>query len=172
MKEHTADPGKRQPHHLLAQEVLALIHGEEIAKSTAEQHRSMRKPSLESLSAGTSQLQETKVEGDSSKAATFAGNAEIPATLHLPRDAVYGRKISYIMVQAGFVDSRAEAQRMISAGGVYVGTQPSSSNSTELKFVQLKKYAPDTGDQHLINDKTLVFRLGKWKVRVIEIRDV
>lgn len=67
--------------------------------------------------------------------------------------------------------SRAEGTRAINEGGIYVGT-PSSKKSTELRFVKIKKYAPDTGDQYLINDNTLVLRRGKWKVRVIEVKDV
>ncbi|GAB7338443.1 hypothetical protein MBLNU457_4730t2 [Dothideomycetes sp. NU457] len=171
MEAHTANPGKRQPQHLLAQEVLALIHGEDVAKSTAEQHRSMRKPSLQSLSADMPQLHDAKAEGDSNKSAAFASDAGKNATIHLPREAVYGRKIAQILASAGIAGSRMDGQRSINNGGVYVGVQPSSAKSNELEFVKIRKYEPDTGDKYLINDKMLVLRLGKWKVRVIKIRD-
>jgi len=169
MKEHTADPGKRQAQHLLAREVIALVHGDQVAADTAKQHHSMRRPSLHSLSSGTSQVRSPQQNVDSSTAASFTGETENNASLRLPREAVHGQRIAHIIAQAGLVGSRGEGQRAVASGGVYAGTQSASAASTELEFVQVRNDASQTGDKYLLDDKMLVLRLGKWKVRIIEV---
>ena len=54
---------------------------------------------------------------------------------------------------------------MISNGGVYVAT---ASTSQELSFVPLTK---DQSAAEVIMNGLIVLRLGKWKVRVIQVID-
>ena len=66
---------------------------------------------------------------------------------------------------AGLVNSRGEGRRMVASGGVYVGVRSESSEEIDFRAVS----SPETVvDEYILNDK-LVLRLGKWKVKVVEI---
>jgi tyrosyl-tRNA synthetase len=54
---------------------------------------------------------------------------------------------------------------MIDKGGVYIAA---NDGSAELNFVKIKDQT--AGDvASLLVDNLLIFRLGKWKIRVIEV---
>lgn len=52
---------------------------------------------------------------------------------------------------------------MIQKGGVYAG---SPAVSGEVTFMPLQN---ETGDEYLLEKSLLILRVGKWKVRVVEI---
>jgi tyrosyl-tRNA synthetase len=148
MAAHTADPGKRLAQHLLASEVLELVHGREVAELTREQHQAMRNPSL----SGQSQLQ---------------GERTI-----LPRSLVAGTPFTRIMWHAGIAGTKSEAARLVKSGGVYVADSASGSGSeaSESKFSPIKNQKPEDLES-FTRDGILVLRTGKWKVRVVEVVD-
>ena len=59
---------------------------------------------------------------------------------------------------------------MIAEAGAYVATSTLEAESSDLHFVQLKDKRPDSVQRYLMNDM-LIVRVGKWKVRVIEVMD-
>lgn len=153
MTAHTADPGKRLAQHLLASEVLELVHGSEVAALTREQHQAMRNPSL---AGGQSQLQ---------------GERTI-----LPRSLVAGAPFTRILWHAGIAGTKSEAARLIKSGGVYVADRVgeygpgSGSQASETKFASIKNQKPEDLDS-FTRDGLIVLRTGKWKVRIVEVVD-
>jgi tyrosyl-tRNA synthetase len=154
MVTHAADPGKRLAQHLLASEVLELVHGRETAEITRSQHQAMRNPSL--ASQGTSKGERTV----------------------LPKSLVAGAPFARIMWHAGITATKSEAARLVKSGGVYVASAsasaPASGASTEqeseLKFAQIKDQKPEDIES-FSKDGLIVLRTGKWKVRVVEVVD-
>ncbi|KAK5676468.1 tyrosyl-tRNA synthetase [Elasticomyces elasticus] len=155
--EHTTDPGKRKAQHLLASEVLELVHGKEVADRTRAEHQASRSPSLASFTNNeqtTSASQEREI---------------------LPMSLVMNTPFSRILYHAGIVASKSEGTRLIAKGGAYVAssspnnvTSQTDAVSDSLKFVQLKDQSPADVAQYITNN-LLIFRIGKWKVRVVEI---
>lgn len=156
MAAHAADPGKRLAQHLLASEVLELVHGRETAETTRAQHQAMRNPSLAAKSQGQSKSERTI----------------------LPRSLVEGAPFARIMWHAGMTGTKSEAARLVKSGGVYVAsTSPSApadstaeQGESELKFAQIKDQRPEDIES-FAKDGLIVLRTGKWKVRVVEVVD-
>lgn len=146
MAAHAADPGKRLAQHLLASEVLELVHGREVAILTREQHEAMRNPSL----TGQSQLQGERTT--------------------LPRSLVAGAPFTRILWHAGIVGTKSEAARLVKSGGVYVAESASGAQASETKFVAIKSQKPEELETFK-RDGLIVLRTGKWKVRIVEIVD-
>ncbi|KAK5130383.1 hypothetical protein LTR08_002175 [Meristemomyces frigidus] len=163
MTEHSADPGKRKAQHLLASEVLELVHGREEATKTRSEHQALRNPSIASL--GQRNDGSTRVGSQS----TSSGSERTV----LPSSLVLNTPFSRILYHAGIVPTRSEGTRLVSKGGAYVATTATSTpvledGSGELHFVQLKDQKPEGLQQYLMNGM-LVIRVGKWKVRVVEV---
>lgn len=166
MQEHTADPGKRKAQHLLAGEVLELVHGPEEAAKTRAEHQSMRAPTLSSL------LKPTSPQGD-----TAAGDNSAQATqrIQLPRSMVHNVPYARILFHAGLANTKSEGARAVAKGGAYVAVPADSSKTLEsggegLNFVKITSERPADAQDHVM-EGLLVLRLGKWKVRVIEVVD-
>ena len=156
MEKHHGDPGKREAQHLLASEVLEMVHGREEAEKTRAEHQSMRNPSLAFFA--TSDAEGTSREVDA---------AQDVNRISLPRMQVLSSSVAHVLYQAGLAKSKSEGARMIHKGGVYVAAK---ADSGELDFVKIED--PRAEDvEGLVVDNLLVFRLGKWKVRIIELVD-
>lgn len=170
MAKHAADPGKRVAQHLLACEVLELVHGPEVAARTKGEHLAMRNPNLSSL------LQ--KSAGSSTEAAENQAGGDTAKRTLLPRSLVSGAPLTRVLWHAGLAGTKSEAARLVKSGGVYVASLSSTSDPEQdpsadaaLAFtpVDAKRGAADVAT--FIRDGLLVLRLGKWKVRVVEIVD-
>ena len=155
--EHNEDPGRRKAQHTLAWEVLSLVHGSEIADKTQREHQMMRNPSL--------------LLGNS-KFSPEGGEEEAPSpqpeerSIVLPKSEVLDKPYSQILHSAGLADSKSQGVRTVSSGGVYVA----SRSDGQIEFTQVKDRSDSVREETLI-DGRLLLRLGKWKVRVIEIMD-
>lgn len=156
MRQHAADPGQRLAQHLLATEILTLVHGEEVAAQTREQHAAMRNPSIAVSGSG--------------------GGGGEESAIPLPCAEVVDVPWTRVLARAGLAASGGEASRMISQGSVYLAT-PSSSTATAagdendkggLQFQPVKNPRSLVREEDLLEGKLLV-RIGKWKVRVIEV---
>lgn len=145
MTAHASDPGKRLAQHLLASEVLELVHGPEVATRTREEHQAMRNPTLAS-----------KLQGE--------------RTI-LPRSLVAGAPFSRIMWHAGISGTKSEAARLVKSGGVYVASGAGRDAEADgLAFAQVKDQRPEDVES-FVSDGLIVLRMGKWKVRVVEVVD-
>lgn len=157
--EHRLDVGKRRAQHLLATEVVELVHGREEAARTHAEHQSLRAPTLSSLMRKSQSGHAQSSEHDAAP------------RRKLPRSLVYDTSFSRILYHAGLVGSKSEGSRLIRKGGAYVATIPSTSTATEqtpLNFVPIKHPNPSI-DGGLVIDGFLILRIGKWKVSVIEV---
>jgi tyrosyl-tRNA synthetase len=153
MQEHNIDPGKRKAQHLLAQEVLRLVHGQGAAQQTTFEHWSMRRPDALVKSSAT------------------GGQGTAPASVRLKREEVIGAAWGLVLQSAGIASSRSEAGRMMVAGSIYVARGVGSDAEAEAnQFIPVKNPRAAIQNADLCNGK-LLLRIGKWKVRVIELVD-
>jgi len=146
MREHQSDPGKRTAQHLLATEVLELVHGREEAVKTRAEHQAMRNPSLNTIAADADYGQDR---------------------IKLLKSQVIGQPFTSVLHEAGLASSKSEATRLIAGGGVYVATESSTGEAQSLVFTPVRRSQIVEAAQLL--DARLVLRMGKWKVRVIEL---
>lgn len=163
MSAHNLDPGKRKAQHLLASEVLELVHGRDEALNTRAQHEALRNPTLASLSSSST--------SDASQAETSSNEAWI----RLPQSLLLGApSYAHVLFHAGLAPSKSEGARMIAKGGVYVASSEAYANvdsggrQQELVWTQIKDAKAAVVDTALLNG-LLMLRLGKWKVRVIQM---
>ena len=164
MAEHATNPGKRKAQHLLASEVLELVHGNDVATKTQAEHEALRNPDLAALT-----------QWPTSAEAIDGAQAGQQRTV-LPSSLVFNTPFSRILYHAGIVKSKSEGARMIAKGGAYVATASAGHatdrtlgvSSGKIQFVQLKDQRPQEVQQYITNDM-LILRTGKWKVRVVEV---
>ncbi|KAI5262659.1 tyrosyl-tRNA synthetase [Aureobasidium subglaciale] len=154
MAEHQADPSQRKAQHLLAREVVDLVHGPEEAENTQKRHTFSRRPNLQTLQA----------EAENSK--------EDLNRLYLPHSLVHSKAPARILYHAGLAKSNSDGIRMVNSGGVYIGSQSEEKEPTsdgELKFRPLKGVTASTVTEMIAKSNVLVLRAGKWNVKLIEI---
>lgn len=143
LASHLAAPEKRAAQHLLASEVVALIHGEASAGVAAAQtrllfpggdhHHHARPTAREILD-------------------TFTGS-----TLDVPRAEVVGQLVSKLARRIGAVGTRGEADGVIKGGGLYVGVD-------NRKVADVKARVQE---EWLVDGEVLVVRLGKGKFVIV-----
>jgi tyrosyl-tRNA synthetase len=153
MVEHNADPGQRKAQHLLASEVLEMVHGLEEAAKTRAEHQMMRNPSRISCSSQTTSGEKSS-EQDANR-------------ISLPKSQVLNTSVAHVLFYAGLAKSKSEGTRMIEKGGVYVAPKDGTAG---LSFVKIDAQTANDAASLLV-DNMLILRLGKWKVRVIEVVD-
>ncbi|OQO03738.1 hypothetical protein B0A48_10403 [Cryoendolithus antarcticus] len=173
LEEHSKSPGKRLAHHALATEVLQLVHGPEVAAETRAKHEVMRRPSLASL------VSKSVTPGEDPGITTSTTETQ-QETIKLARSQIENASLAKILYQAGLAPSVSAATRAIKSGGVYVASSQSSStsmNEVETANEEGLTFAPVSVDSRLediasfLQDGLIVVRMGKWKVRVIEVDD-
>ncbi|KAF7846102.1 hypothetical protein BT93_L5252, partial [Corymbia citriodora subsp. variegata] len=150
MTEHKMNPGQRKAQHLLAGEVIQLVHGAEEAEQARAEHQAMRSPTVNSLT-----QQSTSDE---------AANETI---VKLPKSLVHDTPLARILYHAGIAATKSEGARLIAKGGIYVASI-SPQEDDKLIFTAVKNLT-SSDVESLIIDGRLMLRLGKWKVRVIEV---
>ena len=182
MVEHNQDPGKRKAQHLLAGEVLELVRGPTKAQRTRIEHSAMRNPTLDSLkSTGerrppgrppqatkTDDKAEAEDEGAPEREEEHGLNEQ---QIFLAESKVLKVPFPTILHNAGLAASKSEASRMISSGGVYVARKVEEEGSQELDFVPVKSLPNDVDVKGLLIEGQLVLRLGKWRVRFVQVVD-
>ncbi|TIA28677.1 tyrosyl-tRNA synthetase [Aureobasidium pullulans] len=154
MTEHEADPSQRKAQHLLAREVVDLVHGTEEAQNTQNQHTFSRRPNLQSLQA----------EAENSK--------DSLNRLYLPQSLVQGKQPARILYHAGLAKSNSDGTRMVNSGGAYIGSQTSEQEAAtegELKFRSLKGVTSSVITEMVEKSNVLVLRTGKWNVKLVEV---
>jgi tyrosyl-tRNA synthetase len=151
MQEHNTDPGKRQAQRLLAYEVLRLVHGPHAAEHTTWEHWKSRTPGA------LAQSSDAGGEGNTA--------------VRLRRTEVIGAAWGLVLHSAGIASTRSQSGRMMVAGSVYVARGVGSGAEAEAKhFISVKNPRAVIQNADLCNGR-LLLRIGKWKVRVIELVD-
>ncbi|KAI5197430.1 hypothetical protein AUEXF2481DRAFT_63237 [Aureobasidium subglaciale EXF-2481] len=154
MAEHQADPSQRKAQHLLAREVVDLVHGPEEAENTQKRHGFSRRPNLQTLQA----------EAENSK--------EGLNRLYLPHSLVHSKAPARILYHAGLAKSNSHGLRMVNSGGAYIGIQSEEKEPTsdgELKFRPLRGVTTSMVSEMIAKSNILVLRTGKWNVKLIEV---
>lgn len=146
MTEHNINRGARVAQHLLASEVLELVHGREEAIKTRSEHQALRNPSLEDFA---------------NRAVLVPINEGDAVTALLPVSLVTKSTFSRLLYHAGIVESKSAGARKIAMGGVYVA----SSTQDGISWIPVKTQTP----HQFVVDGLLLLRLGKWKVRIIKV---
>lgn len=174
MESHMNDPPKRKAQHLLAYEVLALVHGETQAFTTAEKHTRMRNGTIESVLPSVAdtllKAPRAKEQVDSIKPKEDS-TSELDHTEYdavLPASRVVGLPMVRVMYFAGFFPSRKESNNAMQQGGVYVGSYVEGSKHSSEKALQFRQLIKGTGASTvLLDNKFIYLRLGKWKTKII-----
>ncbi|EFX03531.1 tyrosyl-tRNA synthetase [Grosmannia clavigera kw1407] len=178
MEDHTVDPARRLAQHTLAFEVVALVHGLELATEARDRHRAMYdKKKLTNQNDGDDAIMAT------TSATTVATDA-YPRTLNqapqvdlqLPAALFRAGKVARILYAAGMVKSVSEGNRLAIQKGAYVGASPGQTAHhnkgmplTQVDFTPVHLWYPEDTKNFIIDEKYMVLRKGQHNVRVIEI---
>lgn len=179
IEEHEKDQSKRVAQHKLAQEFVELIYGVEAAEKAESEHRQLfnKNISISDLkasvadAASANQRQEFIHPAVNKHAKPLRREDNDPIHAKLPVSLVHGKRLNTVLRDAGMVTSATEGQRLINAGGVYVGGKSDAKSAmddnvsyTPLKSGFWKEYQP-----FIVDDNLLVVRVGKWRVKIISI---
>ncbi|KAI2463179.1 tRNA synthetases class I-domain-containing protein [Annulohypoxylon bovei var. microspora] len=166
VEEHMEDPAKRQAQHVLAFEVVALVHSLEEAKNTQNRHKGL-------FSKGDTEVTtfpSNDIPASNSMAAAFQVDIKLPESL------ILGKSIARILFAAGLSDSITDASRLTQQQGAYIGGAPGQPAATnpgmsfgDLAFTPVKAWFPQETRNFLIGKKVLILRRGKHFIRVIEM---
>ena len=171
MEEHEKDPSKRIAQHKLAQEVLEIVHGPELAKKAEQEHRQLfQKGQVPSLLID----EDGNESADSARSVTPLQDSDKAPTqsLVLPKSLVYNQRISHVLYHAGLAPSRSEGFRMVSKKGVYLGARPAGTGTMrdQVDYSPAANWDGKETEKYMIGDK-LIFRVGKWKIKIIKVID-
>lgn len=170
MEEHNKAPPKRIAQHKLAQEVVALIHGESLASEVEREHKMMfNRSSVSGLQTNDDGNQPTD---DAKKAVSFVGGNSAPtSSLILPKSLVYNQSVDRILYHAGLVASRSEGHRVVSQKGAYLGARPGGSGTMgeQVDWSPATHWDGKLTAKYIIDEDTLIIRVGKLRVRIIKI---
>lgn len=164
---HRDHPGERKAQHLLAREVLELVYGAEEASRAEAEHRASRRPSLAALTEGRTNAQPSDVAPSTgTTSASDRAKSSDSSRPCLPMSLVRGVPYSRILYHAGIVATKGEGSRMIKKGGVYVGVRGADEGEDNITFRRV-----DEGEifEDTFPNRLLILRVGKWKVRVVNI---
>ena len=169
MEEHNKAPHKRVAQHKLAQEVLDLVHGQEVAKEAEQQHRGLFgkvSPQAQTDDDGN------QLTDNSDKAVPWLSKLIGPTqSLLLPKSLVYGQRISHVLYHAGLAPSRSEGFRMVAKKGVYLGARPGGSGTMgeQVDFSPAANWEGKETEKYIIGEDMLILRVGKWRVKFIKV---
>lgn len=182
MDKHKLEPSKRAAQHVLAYEFLRLIHGEQAAKDTKEEHAALfdRKQSVSALLGSPAPAVQTSIKAapaphnalqDNQNAQTrergtyisnnlnpfapqTAANTETSTRIVLPKSLIYEQPIARVLFATGLVTSRSEGHRLVAGNGAYVGHQAGVSNNTKLtQMTDQLQFTPAK-----LHDKSMMWR--------------
>ncbi|KAK0734306.1 tRNA synthetases class I-domain-containing protein [Lasiosphaeria miniovina] len=177
MDEHNLDPSKRVAQHLLAEEVVTLVHGLPEAKKAREQHRQMfgggPPPTAEEQAASASEIAASEDQYVSVKGHPTTPNNAPRIDMILPESLVMGKSIGRILYAAGLSNSASEGHRLAAQKAAYIGAAPGdqgrSMTPSQVTFSPVKLWFPEETKHYLIDGKILILRKGKHNIRVIEM---
>lgn len=184
MKQHMEAPPKRKAQHVLARQVVQLVHGEEDAKDAEARHRMLfGKTSALSRLDPSSLVLPTQDEPEEfgPKTAKEIRNAQPPpvvlnnapkANIQLPRSLIDKKSIGRILYAAGLASSVSEGHRLASSGGAYIGGMPGQKRPMDdaaLSFTPVKLWLTEDTAKYLVNGDLLILRRGKHNIRIIQL---
>ncbi|KAI6371090.1 hypothetical protein MCOR25_004025 [Pyricularia grisea] len=158
LAKHETDKPKRVAQHRLAFEVIALVHGMDVAESTQVEHRAMHgKGSVSTL-----------FTHDTAEQVLL--NSAPEAHKKLPKKLMDQGNIARILFAAGLAKSVSDGHRLATQQAVYIGGREGQNKEmgASLTFVPVKAWFPEDTKNYLINGNMLILRKGKHDIRIVE----
>ena len=184
MEQHEQDQSKRVAQHKLAYEFVELVHGLGNAQEAERQHRQLfsKQLSVNDLRAPPKDENATEVgkvgysTDVNSSLNKYAPQTNVvnmgPKRMALPASLVVDQPLSKILWSAGLVSSRSEGQRLINNRGAHIGStsdRVGRDMGDGLSFAPITSWKPYETSRFLIDGNLLILRVGKWKVKIIDI---
>ena len=179
MAEHSLNRSKRVAQRRLACEVLSIVHGEDEMRTVEAQHGLLFRPSKTAPRSiirpvGTDTNPKPK-SADINFLLNKAAGPDKPAAagnVILPRSLVFSQQIGRVLYAIGLVSSRSEGHRLSAAKGVYIGSLPGKQHggmSDHVDYTPALNWEDEYINRFIIDDKLLILRAGKWRVKIIRI---
>lgn len=178
MAAHAQDPSKRSAQRRLALEVIQMIHGQKEAEEVETQSRLLF-PATTLPPAPPTPI---PIDDPKAPALNVSLNPKAPqissqypssSRTTLPRSLVYNQPIARILFAAGLVASRSEGHRLAANQGAYIGGHKGSDASKNmgdaLSFSPITNWKPAETEKYVINGALLILRVGKWKIKIVNI---
>jgi tyrosyl-tRNA synthetase len=184
MEQHETDQSKRVAQHKLAYEFVELVHGLGNAQEAEAQHRKLfsQKLSVRDIRAtakGDTATEvgkvgySTDVNNSLNKYAPQTNTENMgPTRMKLPMSLILDQPLSKILWSAGLVSSRSEGQRLINNRGAHIGSTSDRTGrdmGDGLSFAPITSWKPGETSRFIIDGNLLILRVGKWKVKIIDI---
>lgn len=184
MQSHEKDASKRIPHHRLAREFVELIHGQGDAEKAEQEHRAVHSKgiSLKDITeSSAAKIGDSSSQSDGAQAfihpllnkhaSPLSMETAGQTRIMLPRSLVVGQPLTRISWSANLVSSSSEAHRLIQAGGLYIGAKADAQGGMdeELSFTPARGPQWSLLSKYVIDERVLILRVGKWKLRIITI---
>ncbi|KAI9834613.1 MAG: tyrosyl-tRNA synthetase [Phylliscum demangeonii] len=174
LTQHEEDPSLRRAHHVLAREVLALVHGAPAAKEAELAHRNVFQRFSTTTASGSSTsdaVLDVLAAADSKQVDPSQGLNLPPVNMTLPRSLVVKKSPIHLVYAAGFALSRNEAHKLVAKKGVYIGSRAGDTGemTDSLSFTPITHWDPAQTEKYLFDGELLILRQGKWKVKVVKV---
>ncbi|KAI9816034.1 MAG: tyrosyl-tRNA synthetase [Pycnora praestabilis] len=171
VQDHIKDPSKRKAQHVLARELVELIHGEREAKETESQHRLLFRSSSHAASTDPTDSEVDVSPSLNPQAAQTAQNNAPSPNVTLPESLVIDQPIARVLHSAGLVSSRSEGHRLAQKQGAYIGSKAGNTGrmGDDLSFTPVKLLDPKHTKDYILEGNVLILRVGKWKVKIVQI---
>lgn len=141
--EHEENASLRKAQHVLAREVVSLVHGDQAASDAEQQHR---------LLFGKSSV---------------ATNEKPTIDLKLPHSLIHTKSIGRILQATGLALTASEGQRIAQSSGAYIGVKGEADN--EVSWVQIKGWKSENVKDFLLHGDLLFFRKGKQNIKIVQV---
>ncbi|KAJ4296981.1 tyrosyl-tRNA synthetase [Collariella sp. IMI 366227] len=175
MAEQVQDPSKRVAQHLLAYEVVTLVHGEAAAKKAREEHRAMYSKGGAAVP-DISLIRKVPTGDYSEPSGPVTPNNAPRMNMILPESLILGKSIGRILMATGLAKTASEGHRLAVQQAVYIAGAPGrpvghgqAMDPSQLTWNPIKLWFPQETRRYLIDDRLLILRKGKHNVRVIEM---
>jgi tyrosyl-tRNA synthetase len=166
VEEHQQDPSKRQAQHVLARELVELVHGAHEAKQTQLQHSLV-------FSQALTAKPHSEQDADMRAGIVTPNNRPNP-NLKLPRSFVGNKSMGKILYATGLATSASDGHRVANNMGAYVGGPPNKKkhepmNDGSISWSQIQNWGPETLRKYLVHGDLLLLRRSKHNVRIIHV---
>lgn len=175
-------PSNRLAQHILAHDVVELVHGQQLATQAQNEHNMIFQIPVATKPEATKPVAAKHVNAAGPSDPFFspklnpqaprisASNAPSP-NLILPKSLVYNQSISRLLYHAGLVVSKSEGHRLAEKQGAYIAALPGQKKAMgdQLEFTPALNWDPSQTEKFIIDGDTVILRVGKWNVRIIKI---
>ena len=175
VEEHMKEPSKRIAQRKLAQEVIQIVHGKEALKEAEQEHgflfKNLQANRIDPIVKHQHGRPEDINRSLNKYAPIVTAEKLPPRSTFLPRSLVYDVPIARVLFHAGLVASRSEGHRLIAKRGAYLGARPGGAGTMgeQVDFSPAGNWDGKETQKYIIGDDILIFRVGKWKVKLIKI---